>query len=90
MFFWAVGSNPTTHHVKLLQTLYMSNLKLLSPIPRGNETAWILTRPPVHSAGLLSRRFYPAVSEGEECLYGLVWVSYWLTFFKWSNGLIPH
>ena len=22
-------------------------------------------------------------------LYGLVWVSYWLTFRKWSNGLIP-
>ena len=29
----------------------------LPGIPRGNETAWIMTRPPEHPADLLSRRF---------------------------------
>ena len=23
-------------------------------------------------------------------LQGILWVSYWLTFCKWSNGLIPN
>ena len=35
----------------------MSNLKTLSPVYPGNETAWILTGPPVYPADLVSRRF---------------------------------
>ena len=33
-----------------------------TPVPPGNETAWILTGPPVYPAVLLSRRF-----RGGEC-----------------------
>ena len=37
--------------------------KMLSSVSPGNETAWMLTRPPVYPADLN----YPAVSGGEEC-----------------------
>ena len=44
-----------------------------------------LTGPPVYPADLLSRCF-----TGGRVLYGLAWVSYWLTFCKWPDGLMPH
>ena len=63
----------------------MSNLKNTLPGTPGNETAWINNR----SARIFGRPAIPPF-QGGRVLYGLVWVSYWLTFCKWSNGLIPH
>ena len=39
---------------------------MLSPVSPGNETAWILTRPPVYLADLLSRRFRGVLRYGLE------------------------
>ena len=63
-----LGRGFKSHHPynKLYQTFPMSNLKNTLPgIPTGNETAWILTDPPVYPADLLFRRF-----RGEECSEG--------------------
>ena len=89
-FFWVVGSNPTStiqNFIRLSPYIWhveLENTLPGGPVSPGNETAWILIRPPVHPADLLSRRFRG------EMLKGLVWISYRLTFCKWSNGLIPH
>ena len=61
MGFGDVGSNPAIHNTKLFQTFPISNLKTLPGIYPGNETASILTRPPVYPADLLSRRFREGV-----------------------------
>ena len=62
MGFLGRGFKSHIHHNKLFQSFPMSNLKKLSPVSPGNETAWILTGPPEYPADLLSRRF-----RGGEC-----------------------
>ena len=57
MGFLVVGSIPAIHNNKLFQAFPVSNLKILSPVSPGIETARILTGPPVYTADLLSRRF---------------------------------
>ena len=50
-----------SHHPPIINLSRLSHVELekysLSSVSPGNETAWILTRPPVHPADLLSRRF---------------------------------
>ena len=63
MDFWVVGSIPTIHNnKKTFQIFPMSNSKYTLPVSPRNETAWILTGPPVYPADLASRRF-----RGGEC-----------------------
>ena len=63
--------------------------KILSPVSPGNETAWILTGPPVYSADLL----YPAVSWGESVIrlsLGKLLVNLLQVVKRTNTPLIPY
>ena len=54
----------------------------------------IKTTTPFHLTSDSSVQCYSLSTAKKNCdetmFQGLVWVSCWLTFCKWSNGLIPH
>ena len=78
---------PPSTIINLFQIFPMSNLTILSPVSPGNETAWILTCPPVYPSALL---LYPGFREGGGSVTRIrlgKLLDYNLSFCKRSNGL---
>ena len=84
MGFWVVGSNPTSTKI------YLKFFKDFPHVELDKYSPWYTQG--VKRLGYIDRSArVPAIPSFQRgrVLQGQVWVIYWLTFCKWSNGLIP-